>query len=80
MALNEGTFGGYSNVTEVVSADAQTAILAEIAKFTALIPTSLEGSSPATTPEFDKMDPALGVRLRAELAALSAAIDAAPTA
>lgn len=76
---NEGPFGAYSNVTEVVSAAAQTDILTEFDKLVALIPDGSAGDQPATSPEFDKIDPDMAVRLHAELAALRAAIDAAPT-
>ena len=80
MALNEGPFGGYANVTEVVSAAAQTAILAEIDKLAALIPDGSAGDQPAAHPEFDSIRPDYAVKVHAEITALKAAIDAAPTA
>lgn len=72
------TFGGYANVTEVVSAAAQTAILAELAKLKALLP---DPTAPAVqvSPDFNIIPPAAVVQLRAEIDALNAAIDAAPT-
>lgn len=76
--IYEGAFGGYSNVTQVVSAGAQTAILAQVAKLKALLP-DITQNVVATTPDFDRIPPETSVRLRAEVDALSAAIDAAPT-
>ncbi len=75
----EGPFGGYSNITDVVSAAAQTAILAEIDKLAALIPDGSAGDQPATSPEFDAIRPEYAVKLQTEITALKAAIDAAPT-
>ena len=79
MAVNEGPFGGYNDITDVVSAAAQTSILAEMDKFIALLPDSANGK-PGATPDFDAIRPELEQVLRAEFAALKAAIDAAPTA
>ena len=78
MAVSEGPFGGYTDVTEVVSAAAQLEILAEVDKLIALLPNSASGAAGAT-PDFDAIRPEYEVILRAELAALKAAIDAAPT-
>jgi len=85
MAINMGPFGGYVNVADVVSAAAQVTIIAEVDKFMALIPdfpfptNVVSGGQPAAHPEFDRIDPSLADRLRVELVALKAAIDAAPT-
>ena len=79
MSLSEGPFGGYTDVTEVVSANAQTEILAEVDKLAALIPDGSAGDQPATKPEFDAIRPDYAVKLHAEITALKAAIDAAPT-
>jgi len=79
MAVSEGPFGGYANVTEIISAAGQTAVLAEINKFIALLPNSATGARGAS-PDFDAIRPEYEVKLRAELTALKAAIDAAPVA
>lgn len=73
--------GAYADITEVVSAAAQTEILAEIDKFLALIP-DITADPPvvAATPDFDQIPPHTAQKLRTELASLKAAIDAAPTA
>jgi len=77
------TFGGYSDVTEVIAGATQTSILAELAKLKALIP------DPDTAPanrgtdaggNFDQIAPQLAHQLRGEIDALNDAIDAAPTA
>jgi hypothetical protein len=73
--------GAYANVSNVVSAAAQTAILAEVEKLGALIDMNGAGSEGSmASPEFDRLHPALSKQLRAEIDALKAAIDAAPTA
>lgn len=74
----DGPYGGFSNVTVVTSAAAQTAILAEVAKLKALIPDITAGAS-ASHPDFDNVAPEYAVKMRAEIDALTAAIDAAPT-
>lgn len=74
--------GGYSDVTEVVSAAAQTEILAEVDKLLALVP-DVDTTDPApegSAPLYDKWPPELASAIRAEIAALKSAIDAAPTA
>lgn len=77
----DGPFGGYANVSQVVSAAAQTAILAEIDKFTALLPNSSTGAvASGDLPDADAIRPELETAIRVEIAALKAAIDAAPTA
>ena len=74
------TFGGYTDITEVVTAALNTELTAEIAKLTALIP-DITADPPvqAAHPDFDQIHPRLADQLRAEIAALQAAIDAAPT-
>lgn len=82
------SFGGYADVTEVISANGQAAVIAEIAKLSALIkdPAQEENQAlvpyptPSPSPDFDRIHPALARQLHEELAALIAAIDAAPTA
>jgi len=76
--------GGYSDVTEVVSAAAQTEILAEIDKLLALVPdtdhSNAQASPPqGTAPLYDKWSPELANAIRVEIAALKTAIDNAPT-
>lgn len=81
MALTLIPVGGYSNVTQVVSAAAQTAILAEVDKFLAVLPNP--DAAPPTqgaTPDYDDIRPEILANIRAEISALKAAIDAAPTA
>ena len=71
------TFGGYTNVTAVIGAAGQTALQAQIDLFVALIPNpAVAMSSPS--PVFDGMHPNTADQLRTELAALKAAIAAAP--
>lgn len=76
-----GAMGGYANVTQATSAAAQTAIIAEVNKFKALIPDPTDTDpGPKPHPDFDQISPALAYKLRKEIDALTAAIDAAPTA
>ncbi len=92
MALSVGPFGTYPNVTNVVSAAAQTEIIALLTELKTLIPgtpkaftagegTPVGGASEAAMPhpEFDKMPQDLAERLLVEINAIDAAIDAAPT-
>lgn len=76
------TFGGYSDVTEVLGAATGAAIAAEINKLKALIP------DPETAPanrgtnaggNFDHIHPQLAHQLRGEITAVLAAIAAALT-
>lgn len=82
MAIDTIPVGGYANVTEVISAAAQTAVLAEINKFIALIPAETGASTDVhgVAPFYDFIPPPVASALRTELAALKTAIDAAPTA
>lgn len=73
-----GAQGGYVNVAVVVSAAAQTAILAEIDKLTALF--NVADGAIAASPDFDMMPPHMADKLVVEITALKAAIDAAPEA
>lgn len=81
-----GAFGGYTNVTDVISAAGQTAVIAEVAKLQALIKdpdvdaAAGAARTPSPSPDFDRIHPALARQLHVELEALKAAIDAAPTA
>lgn len=77
--------GGYTDVTEVISANGQAAVIAEVDKLLALIPDTshpnAQNSPPSgVAPLYDKFSPELADALRTEIAALKAAIDAAPTA
>jgi len=72
------TFGGYSNVTDIVTAAAQTKIITQVNKLKALIPASTDTTS-GDHPDFDQLSPRLADQLRLEIAALVTAIDAAPT-
>lgn len=78
-----GVFGGYTNVTEVVSADAKTAINANIDKFLALFPalgSGYEGNGvPSPHTDFDHIYAPTLEKIRNEITALKAAIAAAPT-
>lgn len=69
----------FSNVTEVVSAAAQTQILTQCALFKTLIKDPTAGTS-ALHPDLDEISPQMATRLRAFFDQLTAAIDAAPTA
>lgn len=72
-----GAVGGYVNVANVISAAAQTAVLAEIDKLTALlVPTD---GKKAASPDFLGLDKAMSSKIAVEIAALKVAIDAAPT-
>lgn len=82
MSLDLIPVGGYANVTEVISAAGQAAVIVEVNKLLALIPDT-DTKSPSPTgeiPFFDKMHPEVASALRLEIAALVVAIDAAPTA
>lgn len=82
-----GAFGGYSNITQVISAAAKTAIKTELHKLRDLVQdpaiqsnrTTTPYPNPGPSPDFDKVHPQLARQLRVEHAALDAAIDAAPT-
>ena len=63
--------------TQVISAAAQAQVLAQIDVVRNAIPDPTTGRS-ATHPDWDQMHPRMAEQLRAELAALKAAIDAAP--
>lgn len=74
-----GTFAGVTAVTEVTSANAQAQIIARINLVKALIKDP-ESPTKSVSPDFDHIHPNTARLLRAELDALSAAVDAAPTA
>lgn len=76
--MAEATFAGVANVTEVISAAGQAAVIAEINKVKALIHAGTATS--AAKPIFDGVNPEYAHQLRLEIDALIAAIDAAPTA
>ena len=79
--LTVGPFGTYS-VTEVISAAAQTELLATLDELKTLIPepgVAADGIAPPH-PDFGLINPATAEKLRAEIDALKTEIDAAPTA
>ena len=80
MAVNEGPFATYTSV-EIASAAAQTEVIANVNAFKALISdpsVSAEGTAPSS-PDFGDMPPATADKLRTEIVALVAAIEAMPT-
>ena len=92
MALSVGPFGTYADVTNVVSAAAQTEIIALLTELQTLIPgtpsafgagsgtpVTSASEAPMPHPEFDKMQQDLADRLNVEIAAIKTAIDNAPT-
>lgn len=79
-----GPFGGYADVTEVITANGQAAVIVEVNKLRALIqdPDVLAGNEhnvSSASPDFDRIHPALARQFLVEIDALIAAIDAAPT-
>lgn len=77
----DGPFGGYTDVTNVVSAAAQTEIIAQVNKLKALLPNQTAATSVSGAhPDFDQIPPHTASKFRTECDALIAAIDAAPTA
>ena len=79
--LTVGPFGTYTGAT-VAAAATQTELIANLNSFTALFSTgtvSDDGSSNAH-PDFDKIPPEAGAKLKAEIDALIVIIDAMPTA
>jgi hypothetical protein len=72
---NDG--GGYDDITHVITAGGQTAILAEIDKLKGLLPDAT--AQGAITPDFKDIPPHTAEKLRAEIDLLKTAIDAAPT-
>lgn len=77
--IYEGPFGGYDDVTEVVSAAADVQIQAEFAKLLALFPDPADAVS-SPHPDFDLIPPEMREKVRTEITALAAAIGAAPDA
>lgn len=79
-----GTMCGLKTaLTSTISAGAQTEIMAEIAKLTTSFcpdPTTAAGNAARVHTDLDKVSPGYIRQLRIELAALSAAVDAAPAA
>lgn len=78
-----GTFVTYTVPTQIIVAAAQAQVIAEINKFVALFPDPTAVPSNAHTrphTDFDLIHPATVLKIRAEIAALIVAIDAAPIA
>ena len=77
MAVTYAPFSGVTDLTEIVSANAQTEINGEIDKVIALFQRTDGQSQPH--PDFDLIQPATADKIVAELEALKTAVDAAPT-
>ena len=84
MAINEIPIGAYTDVSDVIATAAAAKIVLEFDKLMAFIPdpeaddADTVGVSGAA-PDYDNVPPAYAVHIRAEIAALRAAIAAAPT-
>lgn len=77
-------FGGYTDLTEVVSAAAKAQLDTQLAKLQALIPTAAQLAPPASgtksaSPDFDQFHPNQAQAVHAELDGFKAAYQAAPT-
>ena len=77
-------FGGYTNITQVISAAAKTALDTELDKLYALIPTAVQLAPPGSgtktpSPDFERIHPDQAQAIRAELDGFKAAYQAAPT-
>jgi len=79
MAIDFGPFGSYVLVTGVVDATAQAQIQTCLVALKALLPDGSDGSSPAISPEFDRIPPMDARKLRDEISAIQVTIAAAPT-
>jgi len=77
MAITEVPVISISDVTGVVDATAAAEIVVIIAAFLALFPDSSAGTLGAT-PDYDAVRPEWETNMRAEMAAVAAAIAAAP--
>lgn len=84
MAVLEIPAVAYATPTGVIDATAQLEVAALINQFLALIPDpySDDGSTGdgGSSPDYDAMRPEMAVNIRAELAAIIVAVDAAPVA
>ena len=69
----------YAACTEIISANAQAQVIAKINQLRNSIPDPTAGTS-ASHPDWDQLHPRMAEQLRAELLAITVAIDAAPTA
>lgn len=77
--------GVLANVTEIISANAQTMVLARIDTVLTYIPDVTRGGNGGQGvanlhPDFDEIPPATAQKLRDLLTALKTAVDAAPVA
>lgn len=72
------SFGGYTNLTPKLTLVQKSQLNANIEKLKALIPDPAAGKSAPHT-DFDLVHPETARKLRAEIAALKSAIDAAPS-
>lgn len=74
-----GPFGGYSDVTEVLTAKSVSQMDANITALLALIPDPSDTTpTSAATPDFDQIPPHTAEKLRAEILALQDAYQANP--
>lgn len=78
MATTYSPFGGYLAVSGVIVPATQALIIGEINKLKALIP-NIANSESAVHPDFDQIDPHTAEKIRAEITALTVAIDASVT-
>jgi len=79
MALNESPVGTYADVTGVVDATAAAEIVALIAVLQELVPQPATLTDYPGSPDFCNIPPAAAQQVQDEVAAIAAAIAAAPT-
>lgn len=85
MAVSEIPVTAYTTPTEVIIQAAQDEVIALINQFLALLPDPLTDAASGVSsagqgsPDYDAMRPEMAVNIRTEIAALSAAVDAAST-
>lgn len=77
--LGGATFGGYSAQAQVQIQASQTEVINNLNKFKALLPDPTVAASPPHT-DFDHIHPETSRKLRAEIDAIIAIVDAAPVA
>lgn len=78
MTTSYAPFGAYAAVSGVIVPATQALIIGEINKLKALIP-DIANSVSAAHPDFDQIEPHTAEKLRAEITALTVAIDASVT-
>jgi hypothetical protein len=73
-------YSGMTDVTQIIVAATQAALIARVNLVKALIPDPTDTTpESAAHPDFDDIPPHTAAKLRAELDALADAIDSAPT-